>query len=144
MTASPFTPIRLPLTSHNRRLRAGHSLSQDKPMKLHLASSVRKNVSEEEIMKEEIACEQSSDENIFRHTSLAEDSTSELEEMWTLKRANPISSALYDDSDDEEYEAELYASPTKRQRTQMLSFEDQVSGESSLSHLFSADCSRVN
>jgi hypothetical protein len=107
-----------------------------------MASFVRKNVSEEEIMKEEIACEQSSNENIFRQLSLAEDPTSELEEMWTLKRANPIFSALDDDSDDEEYEAELYASPSKRQRTQMLSFEDQVSGESSLSLLFSADSSR--
>jgi hypothetical protein len=142
MTASPFTPIRLPLTTHNRRLRSGHSVSQDKPMKQHMASFVRKNVSEEEIMKEEIACEQSSNENIFRQLSLAEDPTSDLEEMWTLKRANPIFSALDDDSDDEEYEAELYASPSKRQRTQMLSFEDQVSGESSLSLLFSADSSR--
>jgi hypothetical protein len=31
VTASPLTPIRLPLTTHNRRLRAeGRSLSQDK------------------------------------------------------------------------------------------------------------------
>jgi hypothetical protein len=144
MTASPFTPIRLPLTTHNRRLRAGHSLSQEKPIKQPFASFVRKNVSEEEIMKEEIACEQCSNMNIFRQPSMAEESNSELEEMWTLKRANPIFSVLDDDSDDEECEAELYASPSKRQRTQVLSFENQVSGESSLSLLFSADSSRVN
>jgi hypothetical protein len=113
-------------------------------MKQQFASFVRRNVNEEEIIKEEIACEQSSSENIFRQPSLAGDSTSELEDMWTLKRANPIFSVLDDDSDDEEDEAELYASPSKRQRTQMLSFEDQVSGKSSLSHLFSADSSRVN
>jgi hypothetical protein len=142
MTASPFTRTRQPLSTHNRRLRTGHSLSQDQPMKQHLASFVRKNVSEEEIITEEIACEQSSNENIFRQPSQAEDSNSEMEEMWTLKRANPIFSML--DEDDEEDEAELYASPSKRQRTQMLSMADQVSGESSISFLFSADSSRVN
>jgi hypothetical protein len=111
-------------------------------MKQQSASFVRKNVSEEEIIKEEMVCEQSSNENIFRHASRAEDTTSELEEMWTLKRANPIFSML--DDDDEEYEAELYASPTKRPRTQIISLSDQVSDESSLSLLFSADSSRVS
>jgi hypothetical protein len=142
MTASPFTPIRLPLSTHNRRLRTGHSLSQDKPMKQQLTSFVRKNVSEEEIMKEEISCEQSCTENIFRQPSHEEDSNSELEDMWTLKRANPIFSIL--DEDDEEDEAELYASPSKRPRTQMLSLADQVSDECSISFLLSADSSRIN
>ncbi len=134
MTAAPFTPIRLPLSTHNRRLRTGHSLSQDEPMKQRLASFVRKNVDAEEIIMEEIACEQSRSENIFRHPSQAEESNSEMEEMWTLKRANPIFSIL--DEEDEEDEAELYASPSKRQRTQMLSLADQVSVESSISFLF--------
>jgi hypothetical protein len=111
-------------------------------MKQHSASFVRKNVSEEEIMKEEISCEQSCTENIFRQPSQAEESNSELEDMWTLKRANPIFSIL--DEDDEEDEAELYASPSKRPRTQMLSLADQVSDELSISFQWSADSSRIS
>lgn len=112
-------------------------------MKQQSASFVRKNVNEEEILKEETACEQSCSENIFRQPSREEDSTSELEDMWTLKRANPIFSIL-DDDDDEELEADLYESPTKRPRTQMLSLADQLSDESSLSFVFSAESSGVN
>lgn len=108
-------------------------------MKQQSALFVRKTVSEEEIIKEEITCEQNSSENIFRQPSRADDVTSELEGMWTLKRANPIFSVL---DDDDEYDAELYASPSKRPRTQMISLSDQVSDQA-LSLLFSADSSRV-
>jgi hypothetical protein len=144
MTASTITFIRTPLSANNSRRRALHPFPQDKPMKQQSASFVRKNhVNEEEIIKEEMACEQSSSENIFRQPSRTEDSTSELEDMWTLKRANPIFSVL-DDDFDEEFEADFYESPTKRARTQTLSLGDQLSDVSSLAFVFSADSSGVN
>lgn len=69
-----------------------------------------------------------SSESIFRRQASSIDS--ELEDMWSLKRANPVLSMLLDDDDDEESvsaEAEQYCSPTKRPRTQVLAWEDQGS-----------------
>ena len=43
-----------------------------------------------------------------------------LEDMWTLKRANPV------DDDDEDELQETYASPTKRSRTSRLFLESRV------------------
>jgi hypothetical protein len=54
-----LTPIRLPLTTHNRRLRAeGRSLSQDKQWNNIWLLFLTEDYYLKEIMKEEIACEQ--------------------------------------------------------------------------------------
>jgi hypothetical protein len=49
---------------------------------------------------------------------------------WTLKRANPIFSVL--DEKNVKLEAEADASPNKSSRTQVISWTDQVSEESTL------------
>jgi hypothetical protein len=123
------TTIRLPLSTHNRRQRAVYLLSQKNPIKQSV-NFVRKSINEEEISKEEHSCEQSN-LNIFRQASWAQDANSEMEDMWTLKRANSVFSVLDLDDDELDAEAELYASPTKRARTQVISWTDKVSEESS-------------
>jgi hypothetical protein len=88
MTASThtITPI--------RRRRAIHPFPQEKLIK-QSASFVRMNTNEEEMIKEEFACEQSSSEHIFRLSSRrAKEADLELVQMWNLKRASPTDGRL--------------------------------------------------
>ena len=58
--------------------------------------------------------------SIFRTRTAWHEERSEMEEMWTLKRANPISGASDDELEEE------YASPSKRARTTVLSWEHRI------------------
>lgn len=126
MTASP---VRLPLSTHNRRRRAvditcnhqsDKSSASTMPLKekMHAfpqpdctASENRQDVQEE--------TSSNNSNSIFRSTWL-DDQRNDLEDMWTLKRANPIS----EEEEDELHEE--YASPPKRTRTNVLSWKQRI------------------
>lgn len=58
----------------------------------------------------------------FRPKTVWLDANDELDSMWTLKRANPIT----DENDDENDYLSQYQSPTKRSRVQTLVWEDSL------------------
>lgn len=90
MIASTITPT--------RRRRASHPLPKKKSVKQSV-SFIRMNANKKVIRKEEFAFEQRSREDIFRLSSRrAEETGSELIEMWKLKRASTIVSS--DENDD--------------------------------------------
>lgn len=75
--------------------------------------------------------ETDSDNAVFRVRHVWLEESDELNDLWTLKRANPVldSSSSDDENDDEE----LYESPSKRLRAQKLRWEDEdEDGEPSL------------
>jgi len=126
MTATPAR-LRLPLTTHNRRRCAVHPEPQEKT-KTNQSSNraiLRTSSFDAKIdyvsvaEKEQVHPET---ETIFRQTVWTEEED-EMEELWTLKRANPIT----DESED--VVERTYASPSKRQRTQQLDWKDKVPEE---------------
>jgi hypothetical protein len=120
MTASTF---RIPLSAHNhhhRRHCAIHPLPQDKATKQSIVPKNNLNEDNDEAVQSKepmFPIRRSGD--IFRRQTSEVDS--DLEGMWALKRANPVN---LDDDDEESLEADLYQSPTKRSRTQVLNWED--------------------
>jgi hypothetical protein len=62
----------------------------------------------------------------FRMRTVWGDTSLELNDLWTLKRATPI----VDENDRDDY-AEIYQSPTKKSRVQTLSWSNSVDTETS-------------
>jgi hypothetical protein len=132
------TTMRAPLMSHNRRRRRLHLHPelQDKPSKPimthlplhpnHTCMPTRDLVKETKIQESLLVDEPLAPSHLrASRPVLPED----VEDMWTLKRANPIFSDSDDENDEELAAALLYSSPTKRQRTTELRISDRIAEE---------------
>jgi hypothetical protein len=130
MTASPF---RNRISIYNRRCLVTPSQTIDDsslmfktsvPMKSQnaLRKPIRSASQGSENREEYTEESTSNSKEIFRTMSWMEDeSSNDLNELWTLKRANPIQSDSDDELEDE------YASPSKRS---CLSWEDRLENDS--------------
>lgn len=136
MTASSLRP----LTLHNRRRRISNiarttehddsSIMKSKEVPLKVKETTPEvidwNSSQLENREDSHSRDERDDIDVFRSQSSWLDSSSgeEWNDMWTLKRANPI---LSDDSEDELEEE--YASPSKRT---CLSWDNRIDDETSI------------
>lgn len=142
------SPLRMPLSAHNRRRYVFHSSHddastvfktvKDKPIATTKSNESRKLARANPISDEEsprflstLAERRREDEEpveapapVFRRRTSWLNDSSEMDALWTLKRANPVF-----DSDDEDELQDEYASPPKRSRVQTLDWDQLWSSD---------------